>query len=92
VTRAEMEKFLSERGWSTWYHPDYWVHTKTIADPKQQDHTNYGMHLEDAYLFETKKLPPFQPAFGIPRLNMEAQGRECIAQGLITPADLKGQK
>jgi hypothetical protein len=53
-------EFLKERGWSTWYHPDYWVNPKTIENPVIQDYTNYGMSLEQAYEFEVMDKAPYQ--------------------------------
>lgn len=53
------EKFLEERGWSTWYHRDYWVHPKTIKDPSRQDYTNYGMSMEAAIHWELDGHEPW---------------------------------
>jgi hypothetical protein len=56
-----MKEYLEERGWGTWYHPNYWVHKKVIANPEVQDYTNYGMTLEEAYRFETENHPKIPP-------------------------------
>lgn len=69
-TPAEMKRFLKRTGWGTWYNENYWVHPKTVADRKTQDHTNYGMPLELAYQFETNAWPPFRPLIGLPAASM----------------------
>lgn len=69
MPREEKEKFLRKKGWSTWYNDNYWVHEKTIADPSRQDHTNYGMSLEEAYNFEVNNEPPFEAAYGCMRMR-----------------------
>lgn len=60
--------WLKARGWSTYYNPNYWVHPKTVADPSQQDYTNYGMTAEDALAYERIGCPPHQP-MGLPGLS-----------------------
>lgn len=55
--------FLIDKGWSTWYNPDYWVHPKIVQDETKQDYTNYGMSLEQAYEFETNNQEPFKGQF-----------------------------
>lgn len=55
MNRDEKKKFIEKCGWETWYHPNYWVHPKTIKDPQSQDYTNYGMSLEKSYEWEIKK-------------------------------------
>lgn len=57
LTKDEMIK----RGWSTWYHPNYWVHRKTIADPTRQDYTNYGFSFEDAVRYELGEINEGRP-------------------------------
>jgi hypothetical protein len=39
------------------------IHTKLIKDPKSQDYTNYGMPLEQAYVFEVEERKPFNGQF-----------------------------
>ena len=53
--------FIRGLGWDTWYHPAYWVHPKTVADPTRQDYTNYGMSLGDVLRYEENGCPKFQP-------------------------------
>lgn len=60
---VKKEKFLRDRGWGTWYNPDYWVHPKTIKDPKSQDYTNYGLNLDRAVEFETSEEEPWSWGF-----------------------------
>jgi hypothetical protein len=55
--------YLRRRGWATWYNENYWVHPKTVQDPKVQDFTNYGLDLEAAIAFEREKRRPF-PSIG----------------------------
>jgi len=57
------EEFLKSKGWHTWYHPNYWVHTKLVTNPAAQDYTNYGMSLDAAYSHEVNSAPPFKGAF-----------------------------
>lgn len=57
------EEFLKEKGWHTWYNPDYWVHPKTIKDKTRQDYTEYGLNLEDAYNFEVNNGKPWSGQF-----------------------------
>ena len=57
-------------GWETWYNDNYWVHEKTISDPKSQDYTNYGMNLEDMEAYEKAGCPKFQAGLGFPHLSM----------------------
>lgn len=64
LSKEEKEQFLIDRGWETWYNPNYWIHEKTVADPKSQDHTNYGMSLEDAYRYEIENRGPFKIGIG----------------------------
>lgn len=68
VERDDLSKkvFLESRGWATFYHPDYWVHKKTVRDPVRQDYTHYGMNLQEAYEFETEHKRPFD--IGLPIL------------------------
>ncbi len=60
------EEFLKSRGWSTWYHHDYWVHPKTIKDKSRQDYTDYGLSMQDAVKYELENMPPWsgQPIIG----------------------------
>jgi hypothetical protein len=51
------EKFLKDRGWSTWYNPNYWVHPESVINPKAQDYTNYGMNIDDAIAYEKLGKP-----------------------------------
>lgn len=48
----EKEQFLIERGWHTYYNPNYWVHKKTVRDHTISDYTNYGFDLDGAYEYE----------------------------------------
>jgi hypothetical protein len=68
MTEEEKAAWLIERGWSTYYNPRYWVHPKTVADPSQQDYTNYGMLIDDAVAYENIGCPPHQP-MGFPSLS-----------------------
>ena len=75
ISLKEQEKFISSKGWYTWYNPKYWVNEKTVEDPKSQDFTYYGMDLNSAYCFEKLNLPKFQPNF-LPRISQNQQGLE----------------
>lgn len=57
MTNEEKLKFLEERGWSTWYNPNYWVHPESVENPKAQDYTNYGMNIDDAIAYENLGKP-----------------------------------
>lgn len=61
LIKSMKEALLIQKGWSLWYHHDYWVHPKTIVDPTRQDHTNYGMSLDKAYEYETQGGKPYPP-------------------------------
>ena len=61
MTNEKKIKTLKAAGWSRWYHPNNWVHQKTIEDPSIQDCTNYGMSLDEAYEFETQNKKPTPP-------------------------------
>lgn len=69
--RQEVENFLCDRGWRPWYHPNYWVHPKTVSDPASQDFTAYGMSVSDAYQYEMDGCPPSDPLTNIPAANMK---------------------
>lgn len=43
--------FLRERGWSTWYNENYWVHPRFGGQGR--DHTNWGLGTDEAYAYET---------------------------------------
>jgi hypothetical protein len=73
LTKAEIEEFLRERGWDTWYGDDYWVNPNLVVEPTVQDYTNYGMDLKSAYAHECLKLGPFKP-MGLPGLTMMLKG------------------
>lgn len=68
MSKTEDEAFAKERGWSTYYNPNYWVHPKTVEDPMQQDYTNYGMCIEDVVRYEAIGCPK-HPPMGIPGLS-----------------------
>lgn len=68
--KTTVEKFLRKRGWYQWYNENAWCHPKIVADPKQQDPTNYCMDLESAFLHEVENLPPFAP-MGLPKLSQK---------------------
>lgn len=57
MTKKELERL----GWHTYYNPAYWVHPKTVQDPKRQDYTNYGMSFAEAVEYERKGCPRFSP-------------------------------
>lgn len=67
------EKYITSKGWSTWYNPKYWVNPKTIKDSSCQDYTAYGMDLNSAYCFEKLRLPKFIPCF-LPLFSQQSQG------------------
>lgn len=73
MTKKQKEKFLVSKGWSKWYHDDYWVNAKMVEDPKVQDFTNYGLTLKDAYRAETENWPPFK-SVGLPALSRMLYG------------------
>ena len=73
VSPEEKAEVLTEAGWSTWYNPNYWVHTKTVADPNVQDHTDYGLPLDSAFEFEIWDASPFDPV-----LKMVDRGFELL--------------
>jgi hypothetical protein len=64
----DLDAWLAERGWSAWYHPDYWVHRKMVADPNRQDYTDYGLKKREAYAFEVLGIEPFRSR-GLPTLS-----------------------
>ena len=66
--RETAVKFLEENGWGDYYNPNYFVHPKTVDDPKRQDYTNYGMDWKSAWLHEKYDLPPFK-CYGFPALG-----------------------
>lgn len=68
MTPEEQVTWLRSRGWHSYYNENYWVHPKTVADPKQQDYTNYGMSAEDAIAYERIGCPPHEP-MGSPWLS-----------------------
>jgi hypothetical protein len=69
MTKEEKIEFLKSKGWSTWYHEDYWVHEKTVVDPTRQDYTNYGMDLYSAYEYEINGGKPFDGMYGYARFR-----------------------
>lgn len=75
ISLKEQEHYVKSKGWSTWYHSNYWVHTKTIVDPNCQDYTSYGLSLNSAYCFEKLNLPPFRPG-PFPSVNQQIQALE----------------
>lgn len=60
MTNEEKEAWLSERGWSTWYNPKYWVHSDCVEDPSSMDYTNYGFNIDDAIAYEKLGRPKFK--------------------------------
>lgn len=64
MTKDEKEKWLTERGWSTWHHQNYWVHPDSVEDKKSQDYTNYGMNLDDAVAYENLGKPKHRAGMG----------------------------
>lgn len=61
LSRTEKHDFLNSQGWYMYYNPNYYVHPKTIKDKSIQDFTNYGMPVDDAYIYEIENMPPFDP-------------------------------
>lgn len=55
-TKKEMRERLEKEGWHTWYNDNYWVHPKVVQNPEIQDYTNYGMSLEDAFMWNDTKI------------------------------------
>ena len=91
MSEAEKMAFVKERGWSTWYNEAYWVNPATVADPKQQDYTNYGMSLDDAIRWENIGRPPHKPALlGIPVLSRMALA--VATKGLTKPPQAELQQ
>ena len=78
----EIEKFLYDRGWTTYYHKNYWVHPDAVEDPKIQDYTDYGMTLEFAYKYELMGKPKHKP-MGLPIVS-KAQMAWKISESLVT--------
>lgn len=60
----ESRKWLRSRGWHDYYHPNYWVHPKTVQDPEAQDYTNYGMPVLIAVIYEAEGRGPM-PGHGL---------------------------
>lgn len=56
--RLSLEQELRDAGWKTAHHPNNWVHPKAVEDPEKQDHTLYGVVLEEALKIENGKRPP----------------------------------
>jgi hypothetical protein len=81
---GEDEKYLKDRGWHTWYNPNYWVHKDLVEDPNSMDYTNYGMSLDHALDFEKKGKPKFR-SMGFPPLSMleMAARMEAEKRGLV---------
>lgn len=71
MTHDEKASWLRKRGWSTWYNEDYWVHPDAVENPKIQDHTDYGLTIDDAIQYECMGKPKFQP-MGLPALSKMA--------------------
>lgn len=84
ITKQEQHDLLISRGWGTWYNPNNWVHRKTVANPKQQDHTNYGMDLNSAYCFEMLNLPPFKVGGLSSMVQQGLENRQRIESLLAT--------
>lgn len=68
MTDEEKREFVKAHGWETYYNPAYWVHPKTVSNPRIQDYTNYGMSLDDAVVYEQKSLPPIK-SYGLPEIG-----------------------
>ena len=64
------EDWLRERGWSTWYNENYWVHRDSVEDSTKQDYTNYGMGWQDAVRYERLGKPKHKYT-GCPQLSQE---------------------
>jgi hypothetical protein len=64
----DLDAWLPERGWYTWYNDNYWVHEKLVADPTRQDPTDYGLNAKMAYAFEVLNIEPFA-SMGLPGLS-----------------------
>lgn len=65
----EKERFLREGGWETWYSPGYWIHSKVVSDPEIQDKTDYGIGMDEAFIYEVLNAPPIPSKWGIPGIN-----------------------
>lgn len=52
AARREKEELLRKAGWSKLHNEDYWTHPKTVVDKSKQDHTAYGLSLDEAYKAE----------------------------------------
>lgn len=65
MTPKAKQTTLVSAGWSQWYHPDCWIHPKTVKDPATQDYTKYGMTLDEAYRYETEGGEPM----GLPLID-----------------------
>lgn len=77
MSDEDKKKYLTKKGWHTWYNNNYWVNPKLVSDPKSQDYTNYGMDLESAVFHEKNKMGKFKP-YGLPQLSMMMKAREHL--------------
>lgn len=66
--KGEKQKFAISKGWSTYYHEDYWVNPKVVTDPQRQNYTDYGRSLDGVLLYESR----------ICNLTNEACVRQCF--------------
>ena len=69
ISRTAMAQYLMDRGWSTWYRANYWIHADTVESPDSQDFTDYGLPLEDAYKYELLGKPKIKN-LGVPVAGM----------------------
>lgn len=69
LSKTAIAQYLVDRGWSQWFHVNYWVHRETVEDPESQDYTDYGMPLEDAYKYELLGRPKIK-SLGVPVAGM----------------------
>jgi len=60
VNQDDKEKFLTSKGWHTWYNPKYWVHPDCVEDKTRMDYTNYGFILDEAFEYEKIGKPKFR--------------------------------
>lgn len=75
------EDFLKSKGWSTWYHHDYWVHPKMVKGSKNKDYTKYGLPTDAAFIREAEEyLLSVDSEFNCP-LNFDGCKKNCGSYG-----------
>lgn len=82
MNKIDQQKYLKEKGWYTYYHPEYWCH-EMFSSPSK-DPTNWGKSLHDAFQYQSEldKIKNKQKDT-IKRLNKEHEMKDEEIQKLI---------